>query len=345
MIYNYIQTNTVTESIKEEEIISVVWNEYCNYKQLLDNCTDESVKPIIEAQVEVLYEVSIKDIIAKIKECINKAIEFIQKMVRYTLNKIRNASFDRLNDKIIKILKEFKPKESIISEAIIDGEELKVHKYIFKGLESTNLQLFEYLTSGIEGLPKDIINMKRVDRKYTNMILKREQNLDIVEIQNVYDNCKSAFEKYKDDISYTIKYFDENNKMLAIQHNVDNYVNELVNTRSELRMYDKCIKPDLDELEKYKNDIENKLKITSDYNITEDYYNFAAKFTSYLCRIKELIITIYSYTAGRLKNLNDMIRKDVIRFVDKYGDNRFKDKIFFKNIERRVVDIPKKYKI
>lgn len=91
MIYNYIQTNTVTESTKEEEIISVVWNEYCNYKQILENCTDESTKPILEAQVEVLYEVSISDIVDKIKTFISKII----KAIKDILSKIRDIFTDR----------------------------------------------------------------------------------------------------------------------------------------------------------------------------------------------------------------------------------------------------------
>ena len=58
--------NKVKESLCEIE--SVVYNEYCNYKSLLESCTDDNERAVLEAKVEVLQEVSFKDIIGKIKE-------------------------------------------------------------------------------------------------------------------------------------------------------------------------------------------------------------------------------------------------------------------------------------
>ena len=79
MIYGYIN-NVVKEQTSEPEVVSVVYEEFCNYRQMLEDCTDESARPILEAQVQVLYEVSISDIIEKIKEIWESVVEFIKKI-------------------------------------------------------------------------------------------------------------------------------------------------------------------------------------------------------------------------------------------------------------------------
>ena len=68
MIYGnkFLPKNVVENSIFAVE--SVVCEEYFNRIDLLESCTDESSRPILEAQVQVLYEISFKDIISKIKE-------------------------------------------------------------------------------------------------------------------------------------------------------------------------------------------------------------------------------------------------------------------------------------
>lgn len=68
MIYGnkFLPKNIVENSIFTIE--SVACEEYFNRIDLLESCTDESSRPILEAQVQVLYEISFKDIIAKIKE-------------------------------------------------------------------------------------------------------------------------------------------------------------------------------------------------------------------------------------------------------------------------------------
>lgn len=68
MIYGNKFLPKIDNSNKEFELYSVVYNEYCNYKNLLESCTDEYSKSILEAQVQVLSEISFKDIIEKIKE-------------------------------------------------------------------------------------------------------------------------------------------------------------------------------------------------------------------------------------------------------------------------------------
>lgn len=73
MIYGnkFLPKKEESISVQEFGIESIAYNEYHNYKSLLESCTDESAKPVLEAQVEILYEVSFKDIIEKIKKAWN----------------------------------------------------------------------------------------------------------------------------------------------------------------------------------------------------------------------------------------------------------------------------------
>lgn len=70
MIYSYIKNNTVKENANGNmfDIVSVAYDEYCNYSSMLESCTDDNERAILEAKCEVLYEVSFKDIVEKLKK-------------------------------------------------------------------------------------------------------------------------------------------------------------------------------------------------------------------------------------------------------------------------------------
>jgi len=79
--------NTVKETPIQLESISVVYNEYLNRLSLLESCTNSEERTILEAQVEVLYEVSFEDIKKtfhdikeKIKELWNKFTGWIKRI-------------------------------------------------------------------------------------------------------------------------------------------------------------------------------------------------------------------------------------------------------------------------
>ena len=57
-----------TDNTTISESFSIVADEYLNRLSMLEACTDEAAKPILEAQVQVLQEVSFKDIIEKLKQ-------------------------------------------------------------------------------------------------------------------------------------------------------------------------------------------------------------------------------------------------------------------------------------
>lgn len=71
---NNIQIGDLNEDF--DFLNSIVYNEYLNMKSILENCTSRDV--ILESQVELLHELSIKDIIDKIANAFKKIIEFIK---------------------------------------------------------------------------------------------------------------------------------------------------------------------------------------------------------------------------------------------------------------------------
>ena len=100
MIYGnvFLPKKEVSASVLEFGIESVAYNEYCNYKSLLEACTDESNRPILEAQVQILYEVSIKDIIEKVKEAWRKFKEWFKGILDKIFN--INKKSQLLSDQI-----------------------------------------------------------------------------------------------------------------------------------------------------------------------------------------------------------------------------------------------------
>ena len=59
--------NSLIESFNFERITSFVLDEYYNYSNLLNECVDSEQRSLIEAKVEVLEEIALKDVIYKIK--------------------------------------------------------------------------------------------------------------------------------------------------------------------------------------------------------------------------------------------------------------------------------------
>lgn len=136
MIYGYIKQNS-TEYIKDPYAIeSVVYNEYCNYKSLLESCTDESTKPILEAKVKVLYEVSIKDIIDTIVKAYYKFKDWLYEVLTKLIDKIlpdKNKKMKDLKEKIKVILKNLAhdPVRNAVevTKAFEDLKKMELYKY------------------------------------------------------------------------------------------------------------------------------------------------------------------------------------------------------------------------
>ena len=212
MIYSYIKsTSTVIESTKEEEIISVVWNEYCNYKHMLENCTDESARPILEAQTEVLYEVSIKDIIQKVVDIFNNFIDWIRKTVKMIKDKI-NKLLQRKRD-IMKIINQKIMSESdVVNESDNDTNdslrdavreyEWKVDGSTYKttNISSEILKIMQKINTSTEDL------YHKVDSVYKKDIVTKEDADEILSsLDKMLDTNESEEKSVIDNIN-NIKY-------------------------------------------------------------------------------------------------------------------------------------------
>lgn len=93
-------------NIDIEPVVSVVYEEYLNRKSMLENCTDTNMIPVLEAQVNVLYEVSLKDIKDKVIEIINAFIDWVKKIIKKVKDFITGAKYKAAQDEIEQLKKE-----------------------------------------------------------------------------------------------------------------------------------------------------------------------------------------------------------------------------------------------
>ena len=136
MIYGYIKQNS-TEYVEDPYAIeSVVYNEYCNYKSLLESCIDETTKPILEAKVRVLYEVSIKDIIDTIVKAYYKFKDWLYEVLTKLVDKIlpdKNERMKKLKEKVKLFLKNLAhdPMRNAVevTKAFEDLKKMELYRY------------------------------------------------------------------------------------------------------------------------------------------------------------------------------------------------------------------------
>lgn len=144
----FLLKETVIENNIDDisNIVSYSYNELCNYNNLLESCIDDKERELLEAKVEVLYEISMKDIGAFIKKAINRIIEII----RDAWNKIREF---------------FKSKKSKMME-----EEIKDLKRKVNDLEKEKVD--------IETMYKEkVSNLKNENDNYKSKVSKMEQDI------------------------------------------------------------------------------------------------------------------------------------------------------------------------
>ena len=90
---------------------SVVYTEYLNRKSMLEACTDESQRSLLEAQVEVLCEASIKDLFKRIKDVIHNFIEWIKKIIKKVKDFFTGAKYKNALKEIEDLKAEIKSKD------------------------------------------------------------------------------------------------------------------------------------------------------------------------------------------------------------------------------------------
>lgn len=75
------EATTSRRNTSLDELYSVAWSEYNNKKRLMESCNSYTQRSLLEAQVDVLREVSLKDIGNKIKEIFQKIINWIKGVI------------------------------------------------------------------------------------------------------------------------------------------------------------------------------------------------------------------------------------------------------------------------
>lgn len=135
MVYGNLLLNIKNEQ-KSTNIFtpSVIYNEYVNCKTLLNLVSNETVKYVLESRMEVLYEISIKDIF----NFISNAIKTLIQKIRDLISKIKNlilkvfTSSKKEEDRIKRIINFLKSK--VMNEA---GEVTINNNYLIDRFQDT----------------------------------------------------------------------------------------------------------------------------------------------------------------------------------------------------------------
>lgn len=141
-----IKENNTIENISE--FISYSYNELCNYNSLLESCTDDKEREILEAKVEVLYEISMKDIGIFIRKAINRIIEII----RDAWNRIKEFFKSKKSKMMEEEIKDLKKKVNDLEKDKVDIETMYKEKVFNLKNENDNYK------SKISGMEQDIKN-------------------------------------------------------------------------------------------------------------------------------------------------------------------------------------------
>lgn len=178
-------------SILEFGIQSVVYDEYCVYNSLLESCSDDTSKSILEAQVQVLYEVSIKDIFNKIITKIKEFIEWIKKLASTIVTKIKNIVNGKKMNKYIQILKSVgKGKLSKSNESTIIDEDYKDDPVNRSSYDSSSLKFnLEFFKVCIWTIGGD----KNSSASFNSNKFKSGISASIEDLRNLINEFESKF--------------------------------------------------------------------------------------------------------------------------------------------------------
>lgn len=210
-------------------IISIAYNEYCNYCSLLESCTNDNERTILEAKIEVLHEIAIKDIFEKIKKIWINFKNWLNKLIIKTkekINEIRRKTTKEVNE----------PKEEKVNEP--KEEKIDIEYYYFDSVTSVmirtiNLDRFsaynkyESIQSGADVLD-DIINSLHEDEKKENLKnnFKDSRNVNYDSLNN---DAEMEFKEYlESDPIDKIQLKKETNKKDILKNNIKNSIKNFI---------------------------------------------------------------------------------------------------------------------
>jgi len=177
MVYGKTFLPSVYKSKEDKSVnlesISLAYNEYTNRLSLLESCTNDSERQILEAQVQVLYEVSIKEIIGKIKEAWfnikKKFLDVISKIIerlKPLLQKLTYKDYNGEEHNLHELLSSMHDKNRMVALKVAN----QVNEYFDRFCSEGNLKLYTLSLYSKEGKGSDMYDQKPVFNLVSNKV-------------------------------------------------------------------------------------------------------------------------------------------------------------------------------
>ena len=311
MIYGYMKPNTVTESTeRSEEIVSVVYNEYCNYKSILESCIDESCKQILEAKVQVLYEVSIKDIISKI---ITNIRDWWRRFTKFFKEKIIDKIFNKDIESTVDDIKNKLKSLTHTNESAILTESVKSVKLPKNTMDKSDLLLLINDTAEIiwalthvfnDGIYKFDANGHLWKDKYNERMDKLEERFK--EFKNKCDKIEDSRYEVLD-----VEYDDRNdNKLAPVLSKIEKVCHNLIYDNDIIKNCTKEANNRIEKIDKLIDKIDTNIKNGTVYKVDSEIDNRTVEDCKYafncLKRSREVLFETTKYLA----KLEGIIKRD-----------------------------------
>lgn len=304
MIYGnkFLPKKEESASILEFGIHSVVYDEYCVYNSLLESCSDDTNKSILEAQVTILREVSFKDIIDKIIKKITSFLEWLKDLVTTIVEKVKSFLNNKKYKSVIEALRMVGKGKRVNNESHI----LEYSKDLSSNNDLMNTGAFsddfffkyEWLFNGLS------VRFKSKDfaDKYHDTIEKSHEKINIEILKSLNDLSNN-----RDDADKNVNEIIE--KMKKRKEIVESITNNLE--------YVNIIDIEFDEIGKANNNGDL-------FKDPEKYRSLCAKFAEYLADECEILGKQMPAMEKLIKEFKherdtgyDRIRKEIEKYTNK----------------------------
>ena len=212
--------------IENTNIDSIIYNEYLNRCNILESCTGGSDRVILEAQVEVLYELSIKEVLTKIKNWIKKRLLAIVKGLEKLFSKGKKTKFKdtilKLLNKAKKILgdvEEAETKEEIDNckgefenfydeyrdtvENLADVLDKTIDSYVSGGGDEDLAQLYRQFKADVLDITKRVDEAKtgdeidKLEQEFEDRVKQHDKNINDLKVKKIIKNVNDNIEGIK----------------------------------------------------------------------------------------------------------------------------------------------------
>ena len=220
----YGNTFLIKENEQERtDILSIVYKEYCNYNSLLESCISEDDKQLLEAKIEVLREVAIKDILEKIKKVWRDFKDWVKEKILAIIDKItgKNKEKDEFEDAFKDDgLNHFQPNHIELHKTRPDIDKMvkvKYYKYI-KG----ELEYLDPLSSKTNAARKYTL-WSNIINDHSSDVKKIYEDIDSIDLSSYKETINENLKKLEENlpeietVEEEIKYADINDKIKEIE--------------------------------------------------------------------------------------------------------------------------------